>query len=96
MDTFYTCWEQNEDKTSNRNLSPSDYKSYYASFSTIDTEGQGFITLNQFEEFILGDTSLDTEDKKDKLIQNVNTDGDDKITFDEFAQWMGGESDGNI
>ena len=46
-----------------------------------------YITLAEFVQFITQNPDL-TEEEREKYKKQVNADGDDKISFEEFAYWM--------
>ena len=46
-----------------------------------------YITLEEFVSFINNNPDL-TDEEREKYKKQVNADGNDKISFEEFAYWM--------
>ena len=58
-------------------------------FKAFDRDGSGFITLDELMEVIGGDESFEIDRKVwDKVIGEVDVDGDGKINFEEFVKLM--------
>ncbi|XP_077213891.1 calcium-dependent protein kinase 3-like isoform X2 [Tasmannia lanceolata] len=57
-------------------------------FSYFDKDGNGYIELEELREALVEDGAADSADVADDIFQEVDTDKDGRISYDEFAAMM--------
>ena len=68
------------------------YKEYKLNFDEADVGNKGYLTINEFDQYISIDDSLGDKEKQEIIkVADVNNDGE--ISFNEFAKFL--DHDGN-
>ena len=67
-------------------MSDADRERYRLAFNAVPKGNKDYITLKEFNTFISNDPNL-TDQERQLYYKRVNADGNDKISFKEFAYW---------
>ncbi|MFD0266687.1 EF-hand domain-containing protein [Streptomyces sp. NPDC127106] len=58
-----------------------------AAFDEIDTDGDGFITADEFKASLQATSTKVSDENVEVIVRMADENGDKKITFDEYAKF---------